>query len=230
MKRNCLLLIPGVALCLSFVSPANAQMGTSFFERPAITKFFHPVVGKGALYTETDKDGKSHSMEMGILGKDSFEGKDGYWMQVYVDDAKKGTVGKILISPKDFELLRMIAQQPGQQAMEMPMNMMGGAHRARVNENLAEWHSVGSESVTVPAGTFSCEHWRNDKSNSDIWFSDKISPFGTVKEVRANGTVQVLTKVLDSVPDRITGPIKKFDMQEMMQEMQQRRQQEKPQR
>jgi len=30
----------------------------------------------------------------------------------------------------------------------------------------------------------------------------------------------VLVKVLDNVPDRITGPVKKFDMQEMMQQMQ----------
>ncbi len=52
-----------------------------------------------------------------------------------------------------------------------------------MEENMNEWHSVGTESVTVPAGTFSCEHWRNDKSNSDIWTSDKVTPFGMVKEV-----------------------------------------------
>jgi hypothetical protein len=33
---------------------------------------------------------------------------------------------------------------------------------------------------------------------------------------------------LDSVPDRITGPVKPFDMQQMMQQMQQQRQQQKP--
>jgi hypothetical protein len=38
----------------------------------------------------------------------------------------------------------------------------------------------------------------------------------------------VLVKVLSDVPDRITGPVKKFDMQQMMQQMQQQRQQSKP--
>ena len=39
-----------------------------------------------------------------------------------------------------------------------------------------EWHSVGTETITVPAGTFSCDHYRNDTKNSDVWVSDKVSP------------------------------------------------------
>ncbi|MGB8325677.1 MAG: hypothetical protein WCE52_22145, partial [Candidatus Acidiferrum sp.] len=64
-------------------------------------------------------------------------------------------------------------------------------------------------------------------SNSDIWTSDKVTPFGGVKEVNPNSTM-VLMKVLSDVPDRITGPVKKFDMQQMIQQMQQQKQQSKP--
>ena len=98
-------------------------------------------------------------------------------------------------------------------------------HREKMEENMSDWHSVGTETITVPAGTFSCEHWRNDKNKSDIWTSDKVTPFGMVKSVSGHGDTQVLVKILDNATDRITGPVKQFDMQEMMQQMQQRRQQ-----
>jgi hypothetical protein len=49
--------------------------------------------------------------------------------------------------------------------------------------------------------------------------------FGMVKEISGNGNTQVLSKTLDNTTDRITGPVKQFDMQQMTQEMQQHRQQ-----
>jgi hypothetical protein len=213
---------------LTFVAaqPASAQMGMDMFKRPAITKVFHPVVGKGAVYLDTDKDGKtSRTSEIAIVGKDSFEGKDGFWMQIVSTDPQgKMFVGKTLITPGDFQFHRMIIQPPGQQAMEISMNM-NPARKEKMEDNLNAWHSVGTETVTVPAGTFSCEHWRDDKTHAEAWTSDKVSPFGMVKEISGNGNTQVLSKILDNATDRITGPVKQFDMQQMMQQMQQQRQQ-----
>ena len=45
------------------------------------------------------------------------------------------------------------------------------------------------------------------------------------KEISGNGNTQVLSKILDNTTDRITGPVKQFDMQQMTQEMRQHRQQ-----
>jgi len=42
-----------------------------------------------------------------------------------------------------------------------------------------------------------------------------------VKEISGNGNTQVLSKTLDNTTDRITGPVKQFDMQQMTQEMRQ---------
>ncbi len=50
-----------------------------------------------------------------------------------------------------------------------------------------------------------------------------------VKEISGNGNTQVLSKILDNSTDRIAGPVKQFDMQQMMQEMQQHRRQPQPQ-
>lgn len=223
MKRRLPAVVFLAVVLLLVVRLANAQMGMDIFKRPAIIKAFHPVVGKGAAYLSTDKNGGTRNTEIGIVGKDSADGKDGFWME-FVSDTKEGKqmVGKVLITTDDFQFHRMVFQQPGQQAMEMPANMMGG-HKNTMENSFADWHSVGTETVTVPAGTFSCEHWRNDKNHAETWTSDKITPFGMVKEVSSGGGTEVLVKVLDNFPDRITGPVKQFDMQQMMQEMQQRR-------
>jgi len=222
MKRSWHVLTILAAIWLAAASPTHAQMGMDMFKRPSITKVFHPVVGKGAAYLDTDKDGKtSRTSEIAVVAKDSFEGKESYWMQIVSTDPQGKTfIGKSLITPGDFQFHRMIIQPPGQQAMEMPIKM-NAARKEKIEENAAEWHSVGTESITVPAGTFSCEHWRNDKTHAEIWTSDKVTPFGMVKEISGNGNTQVLSKILDNATDRITGPVKQFDMQQMMQQMQQ---------
>jgi hypothetical protein len=218
MKRSLFFLAILAAISLAAASSSHAQMGMDMFKRPSITKVFHPVVGKGAAYLDTDKDGKtSRTSEIAVVAKDSFEGKESFWMQIVSTDPQGKTfVGKSLITPRDFQFHRMIIQPPGQQAMEMPMKM-NAARKEKIEENAADWHSVGTESVTVPAGTFSCEHWRNDKTHAEIWTSDKVTPFGMVKEISGNGNTQVLSKLLDNATDRITGPVKQFDMQQMMQ-------------
>lgn len=222
--------VVSLALLLGFATYASAQMGMDLFKRPSIAKVFHPVVGKGAEYETTSRIGsqsKTGTMEMGIVGKETVDGKDGYWMQFMSSDEKgRSMVGKALFTVEDFQFHRMIVQQPGQGAIEMPVNM-SGRNPERIEENMNDWHSVGTETISVPAGTFSCDHWKNDKDGAEAWTSDKVTPYGMVKQVSKDSTM-VLVKVLDNVPDRITGPVKKFDMQEMMQQMQQQRQQPKP--
>jgi hypothetical protein len=223
MRREvklCFAILLGVSIApISF-----AQMGMDIFRKPSIMKAFNPVVGKGAEYQETFRNGdKTTKMELSVVGKESVEGKEAFWMQFYSDDGKgQNIVGKSLITREDFQFHRMIIQQPGQPAMEMP-NMFNRKDN-KIQESLSDWHSAGTESVTVPAGTFSCEHWRNDKNNSDIWTSDKVTPFGAVKEVSPNHSM-VLVRMISDVSDRIQGPVQKFDMQQMMQQMQQQRQQ-----
>jgi hypothetical protein len=221
--------IPALAflavLSLAASVPAHAQMGMDLFKRPAIAKAFHPVVGKGSVYQDTGKDSKSRTSEISIVGKESVDGKEAYWMEfVSTESDGKTVMGKTLITPDDMQFHRIIFQQAGQQAMEMPAQMIN-SHRGTLADSANDWHSVGTETITVPAGTFSCDHWHNDKTKGDIWTSDKVSPFGMVKSVNSSGNTDVLVKILDDATDRITGPVKTFDMQQMMQEMQQHRQQ-----
>jgi len=230
MKRMIWVLLLVMA---GFASSARAQMGMDLFKKPPFTKVFHPVVGQGAAYETTNKTGadtRDQTMEMGIVGKESVDGKDGYWMQVVMHDAKgQEMVSKALITPGDVQVHRTIVQMAGRPAMEMPINP-SAVNREKMEETTQDWHSVGTETITVPAGTFSCEHWKNDKTGAEVWASDKVSPFGMVKEVSKDHSM-VLVKVLSDYPDRITGPVQKFDPQMMMQQMQpqmQQKQQPKP--
>jgi hypothetical protein len=55
----------------------------------------------------------------------------------------------------------------------------------------AKMTRVGEESITVPAGTFSTVHYR-DESGNDVWVSESV-PFGMVKNKLARGGEIVLS-------------------------------------
>jgi hypothetical protein len=111
--------------------------------------------------------------------------------------------------------------------MEIPFNPTEHT-KNHMQEEIDKWHMVGSESITVPAGTFSCQHWKKDQGVGDVWVSDKVSPMGMIKSV-SSGETMVLVKVLSGATDHITGPVTKFDpaamRQQMMEKMQQQKQQ-----
>jgi hypothetical protein len=54
-----------LAAMVCTAGPANvyAQFGFGTIKRPNIANIFHPVVGAGAVYEETDKQGKKSTME-----------------------------------------------------------------------------------------------------------------------------------------------------------------------
>jgi hypothetical protein len=227
LKETSMRRMAWAVLLFAFASSTSAQMGMNLFKKPDFTKAFHPVVGQGAEYQSTSKRGsadKTSTMDMGIVGKESVGGQDAYWMQMIMNsESGQSVVAKMLLNPADFQSARLIVQMPGRPAMEMPVNM-AGANRDKATASAQDWHSVGTETITVPAGTFSCEHWKNDTNGSEVWTSDKVTPFGLVRETSSDHS-RVLTKILSDYPDRITGPVQKFDPAMMMQQMQRGQQQ-----
>jgi hypothetical protein len=214
------------ASCMLIISaaPVHAQVDLNFFKHSAVEKYLNPVVGKGAEYQSIEKESsgeKTRSTMIGIVGKDTFEGKDAFWMEVVSNSDGQSALAKMLITRDDFGFHKMIIQPTGQQAMEMPFNPGKDAHQEKIEEKFKDWHSVGTEPVTVPAGTFVCEHLHNDKTNSDLWASDKVTPFGMIKQVDGKQTM-VLMKLIPDFQDRITGPVKQFDPQAFRQQMMQK--------
>jgi hypothetical protein len=112
---------------------------------------------------------------------------------------------------------KMIMQQAGQEPMEMDFNAMGMAGRKPpVPTDIREKADlVGTETITVPAGTFSCDHYHSKDNTGDVWVSSKVGPWGLVKMVDKKQTI-VLNKVITDAKDRITGTPRPFNPMEMM--------------
>jgi hypothetical protein len=218
MRRVQVVLAVVACACLS---PAlSAQMGMNIFKKPNIANIFHPVVGYGGEYVKMDSDGKKTPFEMTIVGADTVDGKEAYWLEIgFVEPDFNGKVyTKALITKDDFQVHKTVFLMPGSsQPMEMPINQTAQAKQER-EEEMQKWHSVGTETITVPAGTFSCEHWAKDKGKGDVWVSTKVAPMSLVKSVDKDETM-VLTKVITDAKDHIVGTPKKFDPQMMRQMM-----------
>lgn len=73
----------------------------------------------------------------------------------------------------------------GAESAEMPKEEIAATPALKIGAQPGQL--VGSESVTVPAGTFTCKHFRNkltadDKGPMlDLWISDGVTPTGLVK-------------------------------------------------
>lgn len=215
-----------VGLLAGLAVPARAQPGMEMFQKKGIAGFFKPVVGHGAVYEE-QHNGRKVMSEMIIVGKESVEGKDGYWMESGMADKNLGgtVYGKVLVTPTDFQFHRTISQMPGKPPVEytFPAN----TRKPNVDNELDKWHKVGTESITVPAGTFSCEHWTKNDGKSDIWMSSQVTPMGMVKEV-GPGRTTLLVKVITDAKDHITGTPQKFDIEAMKRQMMEQMQKKKP--
>ncbi len=215
-----------VAVCLSFSMAARAQMGGpmgGMMRPPAMQGVFNPVVGSGAAYELTDKKQQKNTMEITVVGKETVNGKEAFWMETGVQDPKSGMLiyMKMLIAPAEGNAVteRMIMQIPGQpNPMEISMTMQahrGGDAKPQATDFRTKAERVGTESITVPAGTFECEHWKMSDGSGEVWFSAKVAPWGMVKYTSKDSSM-VLTKVITDAKDHITGTPVKFDPMQMM--------------
>lgn len=204
-------------LSLIVVWPAAAQMG---MRQPQFRGVWNPEVGSGAAYQVSGKSGKSE-IELTIVGKEDVNGKPGYWMEMGLNRPNGGgqmmyVKNLILIDGKDTTIARMIVQPPGSGPMEMPTMMVNRRAQETGTTDIREQaEHVGTESVTTPAGSFSCEHHRSKDQKWDVWLSPKVSPWGLVKS-NSDGQEMVLVRVISDAKDHITGTPQKFDPAEMM--------------
>jgi hypothetical protein len=208
------------ATAVAVLGLAGACWSQGMMRPPNIPGEFKPVVGSGAQYQLTDKKGATHEWTWAVVGKETVDGQDAYWLEMRSTTAQGGVVMKelMVMQGPSPDIKRMIMQAPGRPPMEMPVSMMHmGMQRAQQSGAAAASHGmgeiVGSESVTVPAGTFDTQHYRStDKgATADVWASTKVSPYGLVKMTSSDGTSMVLEKVLQNEKSQITGEPQKMD-------------------
>jgi hypothetical protein len=209
-----------IALALGFATAGWTQgMRGGMGRMPRMLGEFKPVVGAGAQYQMTEK-GHTMNYAYAIVGKEDVEGGAGYWMEMRMESPGMPgeTVMKhlMVLGGDRPQIKRMIMQSPGSPPMEMPMGMMlgmGQRQQAPGQGDTSPGERVGSETITVPAGTFECEHYRKQEPHGtmDVWISSKVSPYGTVKMSSGEMTM-VLEKVLSNETSHIKGEPRKMDM------------------
>jgi hypothetical protein len=219
MKRITLLFAV-LLFCCALAAPAGAQMG---MRGPELQGVFHPVVGAGAEYGVEMQGQPKTTMEIAIVGKEQVSGKDGYWMEMGMANPEMGGTMYIkslsVVDNGNIVVTRVLMQMPNGNVMEMPMQ--GAQRRPPQSADITkEMERVGSETLSTPAGTFACVHWRQKDGSSDIWISEKVFPWGAVKLVSKNMTM-TLQRLITDAKTHVTGTPTKFDPMNMMRQHQQ---------
>jgi hypothetical protein len=194
------------ALALAAITPAlTAQRG--MFQAPELQGLWNPVAGAGGSYQTQTKSGEKSQIDIFLLGKDSAAGKDAYWMEIVMPNPKSPDSSIVFKSLYSFdgtslETTKVIIQLGGKPPMELPMQT-SSMHKITPDVR-GKGTNVGAESVTTPAGTFACEHWRSE-DGADVWLSAQVPPYGLVKSSSKDGASMELIKVIAGAKDRIVG-------------------------
>jgi hypothetical protein len=180
---------------------------------PPLGGVWNPVVGHGAAYEVSRDGGKKEELEITVVGKEPAAGKDGYWLEMAMNNSEMGgqMVLKFLfvLDGQETRSVKTIMQMPGRPPMEMPAQMTQHQHTSQSADMRTDAQDLGSESITVPAGTFACEHYRT-KDGSEAWLAKEVSPWGAVKYQGKESTM-VLVKVISDAKDKIVGTPQPFN-------------------
>jgi len=169
---------------------------------------FNPTIGSGSAYEVTTTDGNKKEMEITVVGKEDVSGKQGYWIEFGMNEPQAGgqVYGKTLtvIDGNNASVTRMIVQTPQMGPMEMPMQAAPNMQKPTPADVRNSAEKVGTESVTTPAGTFNCDHYKAKDGAWDAWISTQVIPWGVVKSTSKDGNM-TLTRVITGATDHITG-------------------------
>ena len=201
------------------VLPMAGQMGMGM-RPPNMPGAFRPAVGNGATYKINAHQGET-IFTFAIVGQEG----PAYWMEIRTSNAQGDVIMKQLVTVagegQQPQISRMIVQTGGRPPMELPtgmMNMQMGRGGRGAGADTVGVHGmgtkVGTESITVPAGTFECDHYTStsaDGKKADVWVSTKVSPYGLVKMISSDANME-LQKVLEHETSQIKGEPAKMNI------------------
>jgi len=145
---------------------------------------------------------KEGSMRLAILGRETRNGKESIRLEMAMTGGRGGpAIVQMLVPGWPYEMSgveELIVKAGNQPAMRMNAQMMGMMRGMMPKDAMAEacrnnrTVKVGDETITVPAGTFRTEHYRDPESGVDVWISREV-PFALVRVTQKNGEEMVLT-------------------------------------
>lgn len=206
MLKNLPKTVVAWALCSACAAVLRAQIPMA--GPPYVPGEFTPVLGSGAQYEFTSTDGTKTHWTFAVVGKERVQRKDAYWLEARVVEGKRAgpiTDSLILTQGKNQGTVRVVVQEPDTLPTEIPVfpakeNAKRGFDSGLRDNGLGE--KAGTETITTPAGTFECEHYRGDAyaGGGDVWVSASVAPFGVVKWTPApQSTAGIASVVLEKV-------------------------------
>jgi len=221
-KRISIFLVLALTVAAGAWAQRGGRGGMGMGQQPPLPGLQNPVLGSGAEYQMNAK-GKDMDIAYAIVGKEDVNGSPGIWVETRMQSAEMGgeMITKMLMVTGGPEagMKRMITQTPGRPPMEMGGFLMGmmKPHEAQQSGGKPDMGElVGTESVTVPAGTFVCQHYRKQEKSGtvDYWLSDQVTPYAMAKMTGPDVTM-VLKKTLTNETSHIKGEPQKMQMPEM---------------
>lgn len=160
--------------------------------------FKAPAVGSWAEWRHnTDR-----LVRMAVVGQETRDGTPLFWMETQLKEGDgAGTVVKFLVPGFPYEMkgVQEVVMKPaGQQAMklssqmlEMMRSQMPEDPTSQIFRKCEQVERLGTESVTVAAGTFRAEKLRDPESGDLAWVDTKV-PFGMVRaQVEGEGVIEL---------------------------------------
>lgn len=153
------------------------------------TSFKTPPVGSWAEWRMTEGADSSITSRMAVVGSEQRDGKTLTRLEMTSQGRRGPIIMQVLISGWPYgagETEEAVFKMGDRPAMKVPQAMLSrianhrGSSASGWMRGCEKMQVVGSEKVTVPAGTFSTTHYRNAQDGSDVWI-DKDLPFALVK-------------------------------------------------
>lgn len=171
------------------------------------TTFQPPAVGSWAEWRMSSARDSNLTMRMAVVGTEQRDGKTLTRLEMSNQTERGPMIVQVLASGWPYQLpdvQEMVMKMGNRPAMKMPQAMIsrmgrrGGNPASSWKSNCKKMEVVGSEKLSVPAGSYSATHYRNTDDGSEVWI-DKDLPFLMVKsiaEARGRGQSGTLTMEL----------------------------------
>lgn len=205
----------GCAVLAWSVSPVAAQNACR-------EDFQLPAAGSWAEYKIKSSKGDEGTLRFVALGKEGREGKDFHWVEMQMTNAKGQNFAMKMLVPgwpaDQGEVQEIIMQGDGQvQPLKFSKETMAAVrgamkqNRMDMSELCQKAKLVGTERVTVPAGSFEARKYEysGERGQTTAWVTRK-SPFGWVRSVTDKGDETVMVSTGSGGKSKITGEAKEM--------------------
>jgi hypothetical protein len=168
---------------------------------PCPNLYANPKVGHYAELQFTNATGESMLIRFAVVGSEMLDGREHYWIEVISAPPVIGdnVIVQMLVPHYPFDhrdLKAYIVKMPGAPARKVPDDLL--AQIGEQTQTGPSWRQLcgstedlGTERVTVEAGTFNTRHYRAGENLEDeFWIADV--PFGMVKLIQADSRMELV--------------------------------------